>query len=372
MINKFHPNLIKCVRTMSENECPCLISSIDLDSTQKSLDELGIKYKTYEFISSILIKANYKKLVRISNLKSVEYLSKPTKVSSQIYDAKKIINLENLTEHKYFGEGVNIAFIDTGICPHLDFIFPQNRILEFIDLIDNKTIPYDDNGHGSFVASVCAGSGKSYNNRFSGIAPQSKIIMIKALDKNGETDSNKILDAMEYIYDNRKRLNIKIVCMSFGADDLGFNDPLKKGALALWNSGVVIVAAAGNSGPENNTIKSPGTNRKIITVGGLDSSDKNNLKVADFSSRGPVEKYFKPDLIAPSVNIIGANNIVKNPYTKMSGTSVATPIIAGLSAIILQKFPHLTPDQVKYYLINHCSHIDYNRNNEGYGFINFY
>ena len=60
------------------------------------------EYKTYEFISSVLIKANYEKLVRISNLKSVEYLSKPTKVSSQIYDAKKIINLENLTEHKYF------------------------------------------------------------------------------------------------------------------------------------------------------------------------------------------------------------------------------------------------------------------------------
>lgn len=370
MRDKFHPNLKNIVSTMSNNECACLIYSTDFLKTKNVLDLLKIEYKEYEFVDSFYVKTSYENLIKISQIESVNFLVKTTKVSSQIYNSKNICNLRSLTENRFFGRGVNVAFIDTGIYPHLDFIFPQNRIIKFVDLLNKKTFPYDDNGHGTFVASICAGSGKRFGNKYSGVAPEAKIIMIKALDKNGETDSNKILEAMEYIYKNKKKLNIGVVCMSFGADDLGINDPLKRGAMKLWESGIVVVVAGGNSGPENSTIKSPGTNKKIITVGGLDATNIEELKVADFSSRGPVDSFFKPDLIAPSVDLIGANN-KKFPYIKMSGTSVATPFVAGICAIIREKFPHYSPDKIKYFLINNCIHIDFNKNNEGFGYIKF-
>jgi len=127
--------------------------------------------------------------------------------------------------------------------------------------------------------------------------------MIKALDSTGETKSNTIIDAMQYVYDIHKKYNIKVVCMSFGADYTGENDPLQQGALALWNSGLIVVAAAGNSGPEHNSIKSPGTGSRIITVGGIDDGrNDNEIKIADFSSRGPVNYKFKPDVVAPAID----------------------------------------------------------------------
>lgn len=371
MINKFHKNLINSVNILSKNECFCLISSSNFNKTKFFLKKLNINFKEYKFINSFLVNTSYDNLLTISECESVTYLVKTTKVNSQIYNSKEICNLKNLTEDKYFGQNINIVFIDTGISPHLDFVFPQNRIVKFVDLINKKHEPYDDNGHGTFISSISSGSGKSFKNKFSGVAPLSNIIMIKALDKNGETDSNKILDAMEYIYKNRKSLNPHVVCMSFGADDLGENDPLRKGALALWNAGITVVVAGGNSGPEHRTIKSPGTARKVITVGGLDSTKYDDLKVADFSSRGPVENFFKPDLLAPSVNLIGANYKPDTPYIKMSGTSVATPFIAGVCAILKQKFPSYSPDQIKYFLLKNCIHLDYDKNNEGFGYIKF-
>lgn len=268
------------------------------------------------------------------------------------------------------GKGVTICFIDTGIYPHIDFIIPKSRIKKFVNLVDDKKEIFDDNGHGTFVASVCASSGKRQGGKYSGVAPLADIVMIKALNKNGETSSNKILDAMQYIFENAEELNIKVVCMSFGADDIGKNDPLQKGANALWNKGIVVVAAAGNSGPDQSTIKSPGTSEKIITVGGLNSVGE-DLSVAEFSSRGPVKEKFKPDLIAPSVDIVGANIDASTPYIKMSGTSVATPIVAGICAGIIEKHPDFSPNQVKYFLLNHCTHLSYDKNSEGFGYLKF-
>ncbi|MBQ8430408.1 MAG: S8 family serine peptidase, partial [Clostridia bacterium] len=286
MIGKIHKNLLSQVKTQSTNNYSAVVSSLNYFKTEEELKKLKIDYKGYPFASCFLVEVDYSKLISISDLSSVQSLSGTTKVSSCISDAKQFLNIDNLTENKYFGSDITIAFIDTGISPHLDFIFPYNRIIEFVDLVNHKTLPYDDNGHGTFVVSVCSGSGKRLNNQYSGIAPLTKIVMIKALNHKGETSSDRILDAMQYVYDNKDRLNIKIVCMSFGADNLGVNDPLQKGANSLWNKGIAVVAAAGNSGPNEKTIKSPGTSSRIITVGGLDTTDIENLKVADFSSRG--------------------------------------------------------------------------------------
>src|SRR5574344_2777788 len=167
--------------------------------------------------------------------------------------------------------------------------------------------------------------------------------MCKAVDNMGELSAINILEAMQWIFDNRKKYNIRVVCMSFGSQPLESGDPLMLGAEALWNSGVVVVAAAGNSGPEIRTIKSPGVSGKIITVGALNDGrdtgviDKKNFKVAKFSSRGPAYNFYKPDCVACGVDIICTTCKNDDFYTTMSGTSVSTPIIAGACALLLEK-----------------------------------
>ncbi|MBR4003809.1 MAG: S8 family peptidase, partial [Clostridia bacterium] len=308
----------------------------------------------------------------------VSFITKQTKVSAQIDVSKNILGIENFYNKNIYGEDVTIAIIDTGISPHLDFLVPFNRVVKFVDLINNKTNMYDDNGHGTFVASIACGCGTISGNKNRGIAYKTKIVSIKALEENGETGAFKILEAMQWVYNNKDKYNIKVVCMSFGSSPLEKNDPLVIGAESLWNIGIVVVAAAGNSGPENQTIKSPGYSSKIITVGGLnDNRDsfgnykREDFEIASFSSRGPAGYFFKPDVIAPAVNITGASNKKDSFYTVMSGTSVATPMIAGVCCLILSKYPQLSPDQLKIRLLRNCKQITNNKNFEGFGLPSF-
>lgn len=371
MINKIHPELLSEVKTLSNKSLECFLYSNNFDTTQQHLNNCGIKYIAYPFINCFYCILSPQKIINLSKISSVNFITKSTHVFAMIDRAKQFMNCEDFSSQIL--NPPTIAFIDTGISPHLDFLLPYNRIVHFKDLINNHSLPYDDNGHGTFISGVCAGSGICSNKKYSGIAPNSNIIMIKALDNNGETNSNKIVEAMQYIYNIRKKYNIKVVCMSFGADYSGTNDPLQKGALALWNSGLIVVAAAGNSGPDSKSIKSPGTSSRIITVGGLDDGRNGTaIKVADFSSRGPADYKFKPDIIAPSVDITStSNNFKQGFYSQMSGTSVATPMIAGICAIMSSKNPKYSPDKIKHILLDMCHPLTHNKNEEGYGYIKF-
>ena len=369
MINKIHPDLFKDVSTLSISSIDCFLYANNFENAQKYLKNGNINYIAYPFINCFYATLTPNKIIDLSKLGSISFITKPTKVFTLIDKAKQFMNIDNNSPIP----PPTIAFIDTGISPHLDFLLPYNRIIHFKDFVNNHTLPYDDNGHGTFIAGVCASSGICSNKQYSGIIPNCNIVMIKALDKNGETSSNVIVKAMQYVYDIRKKYDIKVVCMSFGADYSGQNDPLQQGALALWNNGLVVVAAAGNSGPEHNSIKSPGTSSRIITVGGLDDGrNDGKIKIADFSSRGPAEHKFKPDIIAPSVNITSTcNNPQLGLYTTMSGTSVATPMIAGICANILCQNPNFSPDKVKHSLLRLCRPLTHDKNDEGYGYIKF-
>ncbi len=368
MINKIHPDLLKQVSTLTCCNADCVIYTKCVNQAKKQLDKCGISYIAYPFMQCFYTRIPYSKIIEVSKYSSVEFITKTTQVFTLIDKAKDFMCINKLN---LGGTVPTIAFIDTGISPHLDFLLPYNRIIHFKDFINNRTLPYDDNGHGTFIAGVCSSSGICSKHKYSGIVPKSNIVMIKALDKSGETNSQTILDAMQYIYDIRKKYNIRVVCMSFGADYSGVNDPLQRGALALWNSGLTVVAAAGNSGPEGKSIKSPGTSSRIITVGGLDDGRTDGeIKIADFSSRGPVDSKFKPDIIAPSVDITSTNYDYKtNFYTTMSGTSVATPMIAGICAILCSQNPHASPDKIKHTLLNMCTPLTHNKNDEGFGYI---
>lgn len=364
--NKISNKLLNEVTTLNvKNLKNVFVFTENFNKTKKFLDNFNYSYIPYRFAKCFYLSADMDDLSILSQQNDVCFIQSDTYVQAQNLE-QDFMNLSALTENKYFGQGQTICFIDTGIHPHLDFILPTSKIIKFIDLINKIETPYDDNGHGTFVAGVACGRG-IFSCENIGIAPLCKIISIKALGKNGDSNSNIILDAMQWVYENHKAYNIGVVCMSFGAESRENFDPLSSGAEALWKAGITVVAAAGNSGPKENTIKSPGNNPYIITVGALDIKNKN---IANFSSRGPTIYGHKPDLLAPAVDIISCNNKFL-PYTKMSGTSVATPIVAGICAIIKSKFPHISNTEIKKFLLSHCTKITGNIDTEGAGFLKF-
>lgn len=361
---KISPELLDRVSVLSKSSDYCFVCTDNFNNLKKFLRENQFKFVPYRFANCFCVRADIDDLHVLASLEDVTYIHANAQVLA--YSSEKdIIGLKHLTNNQYLGQGQTICYIDTGIHPHFDFVLPVNRIIKFIDFIDGKSIPYDDNGHGTFVAGIGSGGG-IYNKHNLGIAPRTNIIMLKALSNKGNSNSNVILDAMQWVYENHKVYNISVVCMSFGADILNDSDPLSKGAESLWSRGIIVVAAAGNSGPKSETIKSPGNNKNIITVGAMDM----NFSVPDFSSRGPTIYGHKPDLIAPAVGITNCSNHTP-PYTQMSGTSVATPIIAGICAIIKSKWPDMTNQQVKEFLLKHCTKITGNIDTEGAGFIDF-
>lgn len=354
-----------------DGKIDCIVKAYDYQRLKNILLHKNIKIKhEYLFIKSFAISVDGQTISQLSNLSLVNKIFSVSTASALMNIAKKILNVDSCP---YSGKGVNIAFIDTGICKHPDFCIGENRIKFFKDFVGGKNSCYDDNGHGTFVAGVCAGNGSMSCGKFSGIAPKANIISLKALSQKGEAGADKILDAMEWIYDNHKKFDIKIVCMSFGSEPLGYNDPIMSGAEELWKDGVVVVAAAGNSGPEFQTIKSPGVSSKIITVGGFDDNridlenyDEKFFEIASFSSRGPSFNRFKPDLIAPSVDITSCG--LNNDYVKLSGTSVATPMIAGLCALLFEENRNLNPNLIKNKILSLCKPVSFNKNLEGFGY----
>lgn len=367
---KFHKDILNSASILSKQKNYYILTTNNEKRLKNELNLKKIPYFYHKFINSFTIFTDFKNLSELSNLSSVNKIMNDTCVSTLIDKAKKFINIENLTEKKYNGENITIAFIDTGISPHIDFITPINRIKKFVDLVNKKTEPYDDNGHGTFVAGIACSSGLCSGRKYRAIASKSQIVMIKAIEANGIASSSKILQAMEYIYDNAENLDIKVVCMSFGAESMGNFDPLVKGVKALWEKGITIVCAAGNSGPQKSSIKSPATYYKVISVGSIDDGRKESLKVADFSSRGPAFDHFKPDLVVPGVELHSTYHT--KLYTTLSGTSVSTPIVASIVAIMLQKDKTLSPDRVKFGLIKNCHPISRNRNEEGSGYLQFW
>lgn len=370
MFNKIDKKLIDRISVLSKNKkIELIVLSKDYEDTHKYLRELtNEKEVVYlPIIKGFCVSTSIKNIFDIASINSVIYISSISKVCSLVYKSKKIIKSENLKTNKISKH--SCVVIDTGIYPHVDFCLGKNRIIKFVDLINKKEYPYDDNGHGTFVSGVlCA---NSITSKYSGIDNTCNIIVIKALNSEGETSSVIILSAMQWILDNKDKFNIKVVCMSFGSQVSNINDPLMYGAEVLWDNGIVVVSACGNSGPESSTIMSPGASRKIITVGSVKEED-GSFKVADFSSRGPAFGYYKPDLVLPGVDIISTAvfDKEKNFYTMMTGTSVSAPMVAGVVSLLFSVNPTYTPNQIKYMLVNSCDELTGDRNQEGFGLLN--
>lgn len=231
-LHKIDKTLFSTSHCASEDiKWECIINSYDFNRARSVLRHKNIKIlNEYLFIKSFRVLATKAQIAELSNMSQVKFISSVSKATALTAVSKKILGVESTL---LSGKGIAIAFIDTGLSTHFDFCVGRKRIKYFKDFVEEKALPYDDNGHGTFVAGVCSGNGAMTAGKFSGIAPQADIIALKALNKQGEASADKILDAMEWVYNNHLKYNIRVVCMSFGSEPLGYNDPIMSGAEAL-------------------------------------------------------------------------------------------------------------------------------------------
>ncbi len=368
MTSKIDPSLLNFVGVLGAKRCKIIVYYRDETFLYKVLhDKANTILGYFPFIKAVALEVKYPQIFDFAQDFGVNYITKVTSTHTLINNARKIIKVEDLHHAGIMGQGVNVAVIDTGCYPHLDFMLGKNRIIKFVDLINERSYPYDDNGHGTFVAGVLAGSGAVCSQKYRGIAPLCGVIAIKALKSDGQTQAYKVLEAMQWVYTNYLKYNIRVVCMSFGSNPLSYNDPLTVGANALWQRGIVVVSAVGNDGPKPSSVKSPGSSGRIISVGCADTREE-EIKIADFSSRGPIFDYVKPDLVAPGVEITSLSNDTKF-YTTMSGTSVSTPFVAGVAVLLLQQNPNLTPNEIKSILLSSAVPMPYDPNTCGAGML---
>lgn len=307
--------------------------------------------RVYPFIRSVGISCGLEDAIRLERMQEVEYVSAQGRAFA-LGGAEEARGaaISVASTSGLDGRGVGICVMDTGVTPHSDISIPRERIVHFVDVIGGESEPYDDNGHGTFVAGVACGNGTLSGGEIEGVAPRANIVALKAIGKNGESGAFKILDGMQWLFDNFRTYGIKVVCMSFGAEPQSYADPLKAGAEMLARSGLIVVAAAGNSGQDG--VKSPAISDEVIAVGAVDQDDK----VAQFSSRGNYMGSARPDLYAPGVNVKGIE--AGGTYTLMSGTSAAAPYVAGACALICQKYGNVSPRLAKQILISASSDVN--------------
>ena len=292
-----------------------------------------------------------------SNLdNSLNFFSSKLKISS-IYNAQDYIGLqESVWENGLTGNNITVAVIDTGIFSnHSAFTNDgklnwSERILKYYDLITNTSdLPQDDNGHGTWVASILGGNCSDYQ----GVAPGVNLVILRIFDSSGETNISVFENAINWVIQNKEVYNIKIVSMSFGAkpevNNLFEIAYLQQIVRKLVDKGILVVAAAGNDGSSSQvngdgTINAPASDKKVLAVGGVDYDGD----MYQFSSMGPTFEFVKkPDVCAPAVGIYGADTDFQDDYIFRSGTSGATPFVAGLAALMLEKEENLTPLQLK-------------------------
>ena len=314
----------------------------------------------------------------------------------------------------YDGAGIGVAVIDSGVANwHDDLTYTgsnpavrvngNQRVAAFVDFVSGAPASYDDFGHGTHVAGIIAGNGFDSQGAHAGIAPASHLVSLKVLDGLGHGVTSDVIAAIEYAVANRALYNIRVINLSVGAAvTTSYNeDPLALAAKRAVDAGIVVVAAAGNIGrsatgaPLYGAITAPGNAPWVLTVGASSHGGTVNRlddTHASYSSRGPTRFDYaaKPDLLAPGTGVVslaaanstfyltkasalisGTLSTATKPYLSLSGTSMATPVVAGTVALMMQANPKLTPNLVKailQYTAQAYPGVDYLT--QGGGFLN--
>jgi serine protease AprX len=291
------------------------------------------------------------------------------------------------------GQGIGVAVVDSGVNDQTDLytLAGRNRITAAVRFNSgyNQSV-YDGYGHGNFVANIVGGNGRMSNGEYIGVAPEVNLINVKVTDNQGWATMSNVIDGLQWIYNNYQRYNIRVVNLSLNSTiaESYHSSPLDAALEILWFNKIVVVVSAGNNGGDGK-LYPPANDPFVITVGAAD--DKGTPASSDdamtsFSAYGTtVDGFAKPDLVAPGKNIVSSINgaigcllaqqhpdhIVEQTYFRMSGTSVASPIVAASVALLLQDEPNLNPDQIKYRLKATARPFD-TRTRAGSGYLDIY
>jgi len=293
----------------------------------------------------------------------------PNSVYPQVVGANRMWSAGNT------GSGVTVALIDTGIDAVPDL---AGRVVTVTDDLTGASAPCenlsgesdctDNYGHGTFIAGIIGGNGAMSNGQFTGVAPQANLLSIKIAGRDGSADVSNVIAALQFAVSFQSKYNIKVINLSLGTNGTQSyqTDPLNYAVEKAWSAGMVVVVSAGNLGPNPRTISKPGDDPWVITVGAVDdrgTPGTGDDELPNFSAHGPTaaDGLAKPDVVAPGAHIVSLRapgsavdtqfpNYVDTNYRKGSGTSMATGVVSGSVALMLQANPTMAPDRVKYAL----------------------
>jgi subtilisin family serine protease len=254
------------------------------------------------------------------------------------------------------------AVIDTGIDDeHMDL--DEGKVLAWKDYVNNQPQPYDDNGHGTHVAATLAGDGdaRPADHLYAGVAPGAGLIGLKTLDSAGNGLSSNSTAAIEWVIENKNLYGIEAINLSLGSSGCSNGTGAQSTAVnAAHAAGLIVVVAAGNSGPGTCTIGAPGAAASALTVGNMTDTSSAGFFQTLSSSRGPTaDGRIKPDVSAPGAGIVSAATNTVNGYATRTGTSMATPFAAGVALLMREFAPALSPQAVKVSIIE--SAVDWAR-----------
>jgi serine protease AprX len=324
----------------------------------------------------------------------VEQVSANAGVKPQAYSTADLqtsygasVNVDKAWTSAYTGKGVGVAVIDTGIAggmPDFKGADGQSRVVASAVTSRGAATSGDVYGHGTHVAGIIAGDGtrRPYGDplrgSYVGIAPEANLISVKASDDAGNSTILDVIYGLQFVVDHKADFNIRVVNLSLESTTQQSykTDPLDAAVESAWFNGIVVVAAAGNHGATAEAANyAPGNDPYVITVGAIDDQGTKSTaddSAADWSSVGRTQDgYAKPDIMAPGAHIVSTLApgsaftslcpacVVGGSYIRAGGTSMAAPVVSGVAAVVLQKRPDLTPDQVKAILMGTARPISY-------------
>lgn len=293
---------------------------------------------------------------------------------------KRLIRYECAGRLSLRGRGVTVAVLDSGIAPHPDLM---GRNILFHDFTKRARVgAYDDCGHGTHINGILAGSGAMSRGRYSGMAPECRLINAKILNSTGEGDCVSMLRALEWILQIYKELRIRILNLSIAVYKMEDQNKFSEICHMLERvseKGILVVTAAGNQGPGYDTISDIARSPRVLTVGCHDYgyTDSKGHSCEMHSGRGAFGREVrKPDLVAPGTEIFSCAHRQERAgggrwgYVPKTGTSMSVPIVAGAAALLMEQQPQMGVYMVKRKMQLGTTDLHENCMKQGYGMLN--